>query len=148
MDTRDKPSQINRILTPPTLLISGGAALCWFFYRLFSLIAGISSDVVLFDKGSFYMLGVGVGLLSLGFVVVQEFWVGSPISRKQNKIFTRMVLFGIATLIIFPHITHFLVDRYLMRNGYSVCEEASHQWLFVRDIVYISEATVCRADLI
>lgn len=147
METRDPPSLINRMITPPLTLICGISAALWFFYRMIILLQNISAPVVLFDKGSYYMLGVGVSLLSLGFVAIVEFWGGKPITSRQNTIFSRLAISGVVLLFVVPHVAHFVADKYLDKNGYTVCEEASHQWLFVRDIVYVQSFVECSADL-
>ncbi len=93
--------------------------------------------IVLFDKGSYYTLGIGIGLLSLTFVTIKEFWGGKPITNKQNRMLTTLAIAGVVLLFLMPHMTHFITDKHLEKHGYIVCEEASQQWLFVRDIVYI-----------
>lgn len=147
METRDPPSLLNRVITPPLTFLSGIFAVLWFAYRVIFLLQNISEPVILFDKGSYYMLGVGVALLSLSFVAIIEFWGGKPITSKQNIIFSRLAISGVALLFVVPHVAHFAVDKYLERSGYSVCEEASHQWLFVRDIVYVQASVVCSEDI-
>ncbi len=147
METRDPPSLLNRIIGPPLFLVGGISATLWFFYRLIFLLQNLSAPIVLFDKGSYYMLGVGIGLLSLGLVAAIEFWGGKPITSKQNFIFSRLAISGVILLFVVPHVAHFAADKYLKRHGYSVCEEASHQWLFVRDIVYIADSIECDASL-
>lgn len=147
METRDPPSLFNKVVGPPLFLAGGFAASLWFFYRVIFLIQNISEPSIVFDKGSYYMLGVGVGLLSLGFVTAIEFWGGKPITNKQNAVFSKLVMSGIVLLFVVPHATHFTVDKYLENHGYSVCEEASNQWLFVRDIVYIQPSIECSEGL-
>lgn len=147
METRDPPSLLNRIITPPLILLSGMSATIWFVYRVVFLLQNISEPVVLFDKGSYYMLGVGVGLLSLAFVVLKEFWGGEPITSKQNIICSRLAVSGLVLLFVVPHVAHFVADKHLKKHGYSVCEEASHQWLFIRDIVYVQLPVECSVEL-
>lgn len=147
METRDPPSLLNKIITPPLLLACGVSAIFWFTYRAIFLYKSLSAPIIVFDKGSYYMLGVGIGLLVLAFVTIKEFWVGKPITNKQNRILTKLAIVGVALLLIAPHATHFTVDQYLRKNDYTVCEAASHQWLFVRDIVYVQSFVECSADL-
>lgn len=147
METRDPPSLLNRVITPPLLLVGGISATLWFIYRVIFLLQNLSAPIVLFDKGSYYMLGVGIGLLSLAFVVIKEFLGGEPITSKQNVIFSRLAVSGVILLFVVPHVAHFAADKYLKKHGYSVCEEASHQWLFVRDIIYITDSIECNSSL-
>ena len=111
METRDPPSLLNRIVTPPLTLLCGISATVWFFYRMIFFLQNMSTPIVIFDKGSYYMLGVGIGLLSLGFVAVIEFWGGKPITRKQNSIFSRLAISGVVLLFVVPHAAHFAADR-------------------------------------
>lgn len=147
METRVPPSLLNRIIGPPLFLAGGFAAAFWFFYRIVCLLEDLSSPVILFDKGSYYMLGVGLGLLSLGIGLAKEFWGGNPLTAKQADIISKLGIAGVVLIFIIPHISHFSADYYLKNQGYSVCEEASHQWLFVRDIVYIQPTVECSEDL-
>lgn len=147
MEKRDPPSLLNRVIGPPLFLIAGTFAILWFFYSVTFLFQNISAPIVVFDKGSYYLFGAGVGLLSLGVVVAIEFWGGKPITSKQNRIFSRLAISGVILLFVAPHAAHFVADKYLDRHGYTVCEEASHQWLFVRDIVYVQSFIECSSDL-
>ena len=147
MEKRDFPSLLNRIIGPPLFLIGGIFTTLWFFYRVVFLFQNISAPIVVFDKGSYYLFGAGVALLSLGFVVAIEFWGGKPITSKQNRIFSRLAISGVVLLFVVPHAAHFFANKYLVTHGYSVCEDASHQWLFVRDIAYIQLSIECSAAL-
>jgi len=147
MEGREKPSLGIRIFAPLIFISGSIAALLWFFYRIFNLFIATLSEIVVFDKGSFYMLGVGVGMLNLAIVTVQEGWLDKPLSKKQSAYLTRGAFIGIALIITVPHLVHYFANSYLLRQGYTVCEEASQQWLFVRDIVYIAESIECSTSL-
>ena len=147
MEDREKPSWAIRIFAPLLFILGSTAALLWFFYRLIALFSGAQSDIIVFDKGSFYMLGVGIGMLILAIVTVQEGWLGRVLSKKQSTYLTRLAVISLAVLFVVPHFVHYLTDSYLSIRGYSVCEEASHQWLFVRDIVYVQESMECNENL-
>lgn len=148
MENREPPSIFSKIIGPPLFLICGISATVWFFYRIFFLFLHITGPIIVFDKGSYYMLGVGIGLLSLGVGIAIEFWGGKPASDKQGKFISRSAISGVVLALIIPHLSHFSVDVYLSKKGYRVCNEASHQWLFVRDIVYIKPSVDCTKDLI
>ena len=147
MEGQEKPSLLNRIVTPILFLFGGGAALLWFFYRIYMLVKGSGDDIVLIDKGSYYMLGVGIGMLNLTFIVIWEQWLVKPLTKRVATVFTRLAVASIVFLLALPHVVHYVVGEHLEASGYSVCEEASHQWLFVRDIVYIQPSVECSADL-
>ena len=143
MEYRTQPSLINRIVTPIVFLVGGLSALSWFVYRIFMLIRGSDDSVVLVDKGSYYMLGVGMGMLDIAFVIIWEQWLVKRLSKKVTTIFSRLALTSVVLLLAIPHVIHYSADYYFINRSYSVCEEASHQWLFIRDIVYIHDSIVC-----
>lgn len=147
MEKGDSPSLIDRIGTPIFLLSLGAGAIIWFVYRVFSLFSNGSSPVVTFDKGSYYMLGIGVGLLALSYMIIREFWLRRPLTDEQTSLFSRIAISGVILAFLFPHIAHFSADKYLKKHGYTVCEEASHQWLFFRDVVYVQSFIECNASL-
>jgi hypothetical protein len=147
MKGQEKPSLLNRIVTPILFLVGGLSALLWFIYRIYMLVKGSGDDIVLIDKGSYYMLGVGIGMLDLAFVVIWEQWLVKPLTQRVATIFSRLAVAGVVFLLALPHAIHYVAGEYLEDNGYSVCEKASHQWLFVRDIVYIQDSVECSAKL-
>ncbi len=147
MDGREKPSLGVRIFAPLFFISGSLSALLWFFFRVFDMFFGDLSKIEVFDKGSFYMLGVGVGMLILAVVTVQEGWLGKPLSQRQSAYLTKAAFVGIALIFTVPHLAHYSANKYLLGQGYTVCDEAAHQWLFVRDIVYIQPSVACSADL-
>ncbi len=147
MEDRVKPSLGVRIFAPLFFILGSLAALLWFFYRLFELFFGHFSEVEVFDKGSFYMLGVGAGMFILAFATVQEGWFDKPLSGQQASYLTKAALISIVLLFLLPHVIHYFADYNLTSNGYTVCQDASHQWLFIRDIVYIKDSIECSVDL-
>lgn len=144
MEGQVKPSLLNRIVTPILFLLGGLSALAWFIYRIYMLIKGNADGVVLIDKGSYYMLGVGIGMLDLAFIVIWEQWLVKPVTKRVTKIFSRLAVASIVSLLALPHVIHYVTGEHLEANGYSVCEKSSHQWLFVRDIIYVRESIECK----
>jgi hypothetical protein len=147
MEDREKPSLAIRVIGALLFLVCSCAAFFWFGYRVVILLNTAQSEVVVFDKGSFYMLGVGIGMSVLAFTAVQEGWVGKVLSKAQAAILTKIAIVGIALIFIVPNLFHYIADNYFSNEGYSLCEEASSQWLFVRDIVYIQDTIECSAKL-
>lgn len=147
MERQEKPSLLNRIVTPILFLLGGLSALLWFIYRIYMLVKGSGDNIVLIDKGSYYMLGVGIGMLNLSFVVIWEQWLVKPLTKRVTTIFSRLAVASIIFLLALPHAVHYVAGEYLEDSGYSVCEKASHQWLFVRDIVYIKPSITCSSNL-
>jgi hypothetical protein len=147
MEGREKPSLGVRIFAPLFFISGSLSALLWFFFRVFDVFFGALSKIEVFDKGSFYMLGVGVGLLILSIVTVQEGWLGKPLSKRQSTYLTKAAFVGVALIFTVPHLAHYSANKYLFQKGYAICAEAEHQWLFVRNIVYIQPSVACSANL-
>ncbi len=145
MENRDTPSLAIRFAGPLIFIISSTSALFWFGYRFFDLFNKLDStaEVLKFDKGAFYMLGVGLGLAILSFVLVYEFWHGNSLTKKLTKTCTWLALFSVLLLLFFPQAMHFWTDNYLEEKGFFICEQASSQWLFVTEIVYVSGEHDC-----
>jgi len=147
MGDRTHPSVLNRILTPILFLVGGFSALSWFVYSIYMLIKGSADSVVLVDKGSYYMFGVGIGMLDLAFVIIWEQWLVKSLTKKVTNIFSSLAVTSIVLLFVLPYAIHYLADNHLKNKGYTVCEVASQQWLFVRDIVYVRDSVVCNENL-
>ncbi len=145
MESRDTPSLAIRFAGPLIFIISAASALFWFGYRFFDLInqLDLTAGVLTFDKGAFYMLGVGLGLATLSFVLVYELWYGSHLTKRLTRICTRLAFVSILLLLVFPQAIHFLTDSYLENKGFFICEQASSQWLFVAEIVYVNGEHDC-----
>jgi len=147
MENREEPSFLIRIFGPLIFVLIAVGALLWFFISFFYLLQQMGADVVVFDKGSYYALGVGVGLMAIAFAGVQETWLKKPLTKRSTSIISKLAIAGVALTFTVPHILHYASNSYLKNKGYSVCAEASHQWLFVRNIVYIQPSIECNADL-
>lgn len=147
MENREEPSFFIRIFGPLIFVLSALGAFLWFFLRAFYLLKQMDEVVVVFDKGSYYALGVGVGLMAIAFAGVQETWLRKPLTKRSTSIISKLAIAGVVLTFTVPHIMHYASDRHLKNSGYSVCAEASHQWLFVRNIVYIQPSIECSADL-
>ena len=144
-DQRERPSFFARTFGPPICLILAVGALSWFVYALTVLFRDIQAEIVLIDKGSYYMLGVGISKSALAFIVVYEFWFGKALPDKLRGLCGRWAIAGLVVLFVFPHVMHFGADYYLKGRGYSVCDRASSQRMrFVR-IVYAESTSVCDA---
>lgn len=135
------------IIAIPLVFILILFSFSWFFLSIISLIQNISSPVVVFEKGACYMLGVGLGLSPFGLIIIIKYFIKKPITDSLKRLLSRLMISGLALLFIFPHLAHLAIDRHLTQRGYTFCEDATHQWRFYRDIVYIQPSIDCTADL-
>ena len=136
-----------RALGPLIFVIGAPIAFAVFVWEFYQLIAHWADDALMFDKGAFYLLGVGLGMLALAIVTVQEGWFARNLSKSQAAGLSRLAIVGVALIPILPNLTHFAADTLLKKNGYVICESASHQWRFIRDIVYIKPDVECSSSL-
>jgi hypothetical protein len=121
------------------------AALIWFFRSAFALLASISSDVVLVERGVFYMFGSGIAMLALGYAGVQESWFRIPLTGKQRSILTKTAIAGVFLTFAVPALAGFGLNALLVKKGYARCEQAEYQysWRMYREAVYIQPSVKC-----
>lgn len=143
MENKDSPSWVIRFIGPVFFILGALASLFWFAYSIDVLLNELSLETVMVDKGSFYMLGVGVGLATLAFVVVYEFWFNKTLSEKLTKVCNRLAVLSIVLLLLLPQVLHYITDSYLTKNGYTICAEESSQWLFVSEMLYVQNMQEC-----
>jgi len=143
MEEREPPSLAVRFAGPLVFIVGGIGALFWFGFSLSTLIISINGELVKFDKGAFYMLGVGLGLATLSFVLVYELWFGKSLTEQLTKVCTRLAFASIALLLLVPQVAHVLTDNYLKNRDFIVCHKASRQWLFVSEVIYVNGNLRC-----
>jgi hypothetical protein len=143
----EKPSLAIRIFGPFIFIIGSIGTLWSFFHVAFHLHESLLSEIIEFDKGAFYLLGAGIGMIVLAIITVQVFWFDRPLSRRQNVYFTRVILASIVLMLALPQIVHYSMNNYITKHGYSICQAASHQWLQNRTIIYIQPTIECKKDI-
>ena len=145
IEDRDRPSTIVRITGPLMFAFMGIPALLWFGVNLYTITGEIlsSSSIVVFHKGVFCMLGVGLGALTLAFVAGYEYWLDKVLPERLNILCTKMALISIAVITLLPQVSHFFLHRHLTNNHYTLCRESSRQWLHDRTIVYLDSTENC-----
>ena len=124
------------------VLAIGG--LFFFGYNAFSLIRELveESQVIFFNKGSVYFFGGALGLAVMTYWLVRNA-VGSPMPESQNHIISYILIGTLILMFVLPHIAHYMIDDYLENKGYQICEEASYQWMYYREIVFTASQEVC-----
>lgn len=143
METRDPPSLAVKILAPIFFGFGAASALFWFASRSRHLATQLNEPVIAFDKGSFYLLGIGLALAILCLVVTQEYWFGKGLSKRLNRILTKLTILSLAIMLLTPHAVHLGLARKLESRSYTLCEDASHRWLFAVTLVYASPTASC-----
>ena len=131
------------------LVVFIGLAVAVFGYFLQSVIELIQAlislpEVVSFDKGAFYMPGVFIGLVVLNFAIFYESILRQELTKKIASVCTQISIAAVIIIFVLPMLVHRSVENYMTENNYSVCSEASHQWLHSRTIVYVGKQGICK----
>lgn len=145
MEEIEKPSVLMRVGSPIFFIGLTLASLYLFATEVISTTGQLLSqpESISFNKGAYYLLGVGLGVGALTIGTVTSFWFGKTLSQKTVKLLMKVAVGCIALMLIVPQFVHYEINRYLVNVGYDVCEPASHQWLHSRTIVYVKNAKVC-----
>lgn len=121
------------------LAVSGIGGLYWFFYEnthfISSLIAK-DKTFFLFDRALYYFLGGSIGLLSLIYKPIVEFFRGQSLSEAYMKAIPKVMLFSLFLMLLLPLFANLIVFRYAKGNGYSECKEMANEatWPIYRSI--------------
>lgn len=124
-------------------IFSAGALLVFGFYTL-QLVRGMisSADIVEFNKGAMYMLGVALSSGLLTAFMVHELR-GGELSAAYNKKATQLALLFLGLIFIFPQATDYLVTSKLTGVDYVYCKDQSYRWLHSQNKVFAVNAAVC-----
>ncbi len=101
-------------------------------------------EVIEFNKGAMYMLGVGLGAGILVIFMVHEL-TGKIISNSYNKKATRIAFISIGLIFTFPQLAGYLVNSKIRDMNYVFCEEKSYRWLHAQNRVYGINIDACRS---
>jgi len=145
VENNKKPSALFKYSFLVVFILMTFGAMYWFIVSTMDLIEQVvtHSPSVVFDKGSFYLLGVSIGLCALLFAMIYEGLIKKELTETITKRVTRVALIGIGLMIILPQIAHYAVEDNMKSNGYMVCEPVSSSWLMYKHIVYVSNAETC-----
>jgi len=114
------------------------AALYFAIIVLLQLLSDLSNQraLITFDKGSFYLYGVGLCLLAVVFSIIYSKILKKEMTRSANVIFTWLFVGSLILTFALPQIVHTSMDSYMENNNYQICEDKSHRWLHAVTIVY------------
>ena len=145
MKSEQLPSAFVRFLSVGFFLILALSALAWFVVSIIGFVSQFRMNdmVVGFDKGSMYMLGIGLGLLLLTIGGVIQGLLGIKLTPKKETLFTRGLMFSLILMVTFPQLTHYLVAHYAQKQNYIVCSAATYRWLLYSKIFYVKNEVVC-----
>jgi len=99
-------------------------------------------ELVEFNKGAMYMLGVGLSSGLLVTFMIHEL-IGKEISKSYNKKATRSALIFIGLIFVFPQIADYVILYKVKNAGYVFCENRSYRWLHAQNKVFAVDASTC-----
>jgi len=145
MGGEQRPSTLVRFLSVVFFSILTLSSLAWFTVSITGLLSQflLNDPVVEFDKGSMYMLGIGLGLLLLTIGGVIQGLLGKKLTSQKEAVFTRGLAFSLILMIGFPHLTHYVVANYARQRNYSVCSDATYRWLLYSKFYYTNSDMAC-----
>ena len=125
MKSEQRPSVLVQFLSVGFFLILTLSALTWFVFSIMGFITQfrMNDTVVGFDKGSMYMLGIGLGLLLFTIGGVMQGLLEKKLTPKKETLFTRGLVFSLILMVTVPQLTHYLVTNYSRKQNYIVCSD-------------------------
>lgn len=121
------------------------ACLAWFGSSLNQLVSDLMNmrNIITFDKGSMYMLGAGVGILSFSVVVVYSAIYQRKVSFSVEKVVIKIALICLVVMFVLPQVAHFSINNVISDNGYQECEPLSHRGLRYNKYVFTQDEETC-----
>lgn len=143
----DKPKKSSFLIQVPTVLLFiliALSALIIFGYFTYVLMSGIftGSDLIIFNKGAMYMLGVGLTSGLLSFFMLYEIF-NKEVSASLNKKSTRPALIFVCSKFVIPQLAGFAVNEYIKSIEYVYCAEESSHWLQNQNLIYANNELTC-----
>jgi len=100
---------------------------------------------ITFERGAYYLLGIGIASGALLFIILLEVWTKVPPSAKATKIFTITAISSIALSLVLPIIAGTIIESYLLDNEYTICDVPSSAWPIYKDVIYTDNPETCSA---
>lgn len=134
-----------RILSTLLFVLLPVACLVWFGSSLNNLISDLINmrNIITFDKGAMYVLGAGVGALSLAVAVVYTAIYQRKVSFSIEKVLIKIALIAMVVMFVLPQIAHLSVNRIIDDNSYQECEPLSYRWMLYKKYVFTQDEETC-----
>jgi hypothetical protein len=135
----------SRILSVVFFLSMSIGSLIWFGSSIQNLISDLinMNNVITFDKGAMYVLGAGVGALSLSVAVVYTAIYQRRVSFSVEKVLIKIALIAVVVMFVLPQIAHLSVNRIIDDNSYQECEPLSYRWMLYKKYVFTQDEETC-----
>ncbi len=145
MSGEQNPSFSIRILSVTFFSVLTISSLVWFFISVTSLLSQfyLNESVIAFDKGSMYMLGVGIGLLVLTVGGLMQGIFEKALTSKWEYLFKRSLVVSIIVMVALPQLAQYSVDSYARKQHYEICSEATYHWFLYSKYYYADSQIAC-----
>lgn len=139
------PSLQTKILSFSFFLTLTVSALAWFCHSAYTLLSQSNQNapIVAFDKGSMYMLGIGLVLLLLTTNGVMHGILGKELTEKVASSYKYGIVASLILMVVLPQLTHFIVNRHFKNADYVVCNEVSYRWMLYSKYYYTGNQAIC-----
>ena len=116
-----------------------------FYVGMSDLVIGFqqNNEVIYFDKGAMYGLGVGISLFVFFIVVIHEGILQRSLSEKKAVIFTRIMIVGLVISFILPQVAYFVVSEIIDDIHYLECDVPTNAWPVYKTLVYTDTEQTC-----
>ncbi len=133
-----------KILGIAYLLLFTVGPLYWFAHVTQQLITDIveQSDLIVFDKGSMYLLGGGLCLGFLTFIFITD-TMKKELSKGFYKKATPVFIFFLGSVLVVPQVADFSVHRHIERINYVYCEDQSIHQPHISIYVFATDLATC-----
>ncbi|GAB3093702.1 hypothetical protein G8770_22620 [Aestuariicella hydrocarbonica] len=147
MQTEQQSSPMARFLSVSFFLVLTIASLAWFFLSITNLISQIRLDapIIGFDKGSVYMLGIGLGLLVLTAGGIIQGILGKSLTPAKESLFKKGIGASLVVAFLLPHVVHYAVTKYTDEKDYRICDGANYHWFLYSKFYFTNNETSCDA---
>lgn len=147
MQTEQQSSPMARFLSVGFFLVLTIASLAWFFVSTTSLISQIrqNAPIIGFDKGSVYMLGIGLGLLVLTAGGIMQGILGKTLTPAKESLFMKGIVTSLVVAFLLPHAVHYGVSQYTQKQHYDICNPATYRWFLYSKYYYTDTPSNCDA---
>ncbi len=144
MKAHDHINNLSRYITVFLFSLFSISTLLAFGYYAFNTFLDFlyAKNIIEFNKGAMYMLGVGLSAGLLVMFMIHELQ-GKEISGTYNKKATRLAFIFIGIVFIFPQIVDYVVSYKIKNLGYVYCQNQSYRWLHAQNKVFGTNLVVC-----
>lgn len=139
--------QLSQIIVFSLMLIGAVAAIVVFFMMSYSFGQSYlaQAPVIVYNRGLWAMLGVGVGLGGLVTLGVSEALLKRDLGPRATRWVSKLIVGGIILMFALPVASGLAVVKLLGKRGYFVCEQAAYPYSRpgLGEKIYLKQPSLC-----